>query len=64
MKKKKAGVIKLITKGKKIIYLIHCTCGNYHICIQSKKNEIEIVDTARSKKQGEILYKKTWQKLN
>ena len=64
VKHKKAEVIKLLTKGEKIIYLIHCTCGNYHICIQTSKDCFEIVDTARSKKQGDILYKRTWQKLN
>jgi len=63
MKHKKAIVLKGVEKNKGLLCLIHCTCGNYHITFNKSKNSVEILDTAKTKKEGEKLYEKIKKRL-
>jgi len=63
MKPKKAIVLKCVEKNKGLLCLIHCTCGNYHITFNKSEDSVEILDTAKTKKDGEIIYEKNKKKL-
>jgi len=58
-----AIVLKAVEKNKGLLCLIHCTCGNYHITFNKSEESIEILDTAKNKKDGEKLYEKIKKKL-